>query len=197
MRAITRGDFSPGRYLLRSYELKQLACPICGKDAADAQDCAHSEEQIWKALGGARIDPHGGTAEAIAREIDHGVPPSDWFARYLTGDKKARKEAPIARGLHGYFPNACVNVAHVSYVANEQHNPGLPMQWAFDKSTDEADCQVRHGIDAAAAPFDGDGLLHLAKKAWRAMAELERYLLENYPGAKPGASVTGFERKAK
>jgi len=122
---------------------------------------------------------------------------SDWFARYLSGDKQARKEAPIARGLIGYFPNACIMVAHVSYVANEQHNPGQPMQWAFAKSTDHADCQVRHAIDAAASPFDDDGLLHLAKKAWRANAELETYLLEHYPQAKPGASVTGFERKEK
>jgi hypothetical protein len=122
-------------------------------------------------------------------------PPAGWFARYLSGDKQARKEAPIARGLLGYFPNACLHVAHVSYVANEQHNPGLPMQWAFDKSTDEADCQIRHAIDAAGNPIDDDGLLHLAKKAWRACAELERYLLETYPEAKPGASVTGLVRK--
>lgn len=156
-------------------------------------------------------DPHKGTAEAIGAALDELLPPaqapnpigeSHWFARYLAGDKQARKEAPIARGLHGYFPNACVYVSHVSFVANEQHNPGQPMQWAFGKSTDHADCQVRHAIDAMAPPgdpraFDDDGLLHLAKKAWRANAELETYLLENYPDAKPGASVTGFERKAK
>lgn len=117
--------------------------------------------------------------------------PTDWFTLYLAGDKQARKQAPIARGLIQYFPNTCINVAHVSYVANEQHNPGLPMQWAFDKSTDEADCQIRHAIDAAGNPVDDDGLLHLTKKAWRAFAECERYLLEKYPQARAGASVTG------
>lgn len=131
--------------------------------------------------------------------------PRDWFDRYLAGDKQARKEAPLARGLLGYFPNACVHVARVSFVANEQHNPGQPMQWAFNKSSDEPDCELRHMLDAMRAggagealtraeAFDDDGLLHLAKKAWRAMADLERYLLAHYPDARPGASVTGYDR---
>ncbi len=121
--------------------------------------------------------------------------PSDWFDRYLANDKQARKEAPLARGLFGYFPNACLHVAHVSFVANEQHNPGLPLQWAFDKSSDEPDCELRHMLDAmGVSAFDDDGLLHRAKKAWRALADLERFVLMHYPKAQPGASVTGFTR---
>lgn len=125
-----------------------------------------------------------------------------WFGLYLANDKQARKEAPLARGLFGYFPNACLHVAHVSFVANAQHNPGLPMQWAFNKSSDESDCVLRHAIDAMAPPgspraFDDDGLLHLAKKAWRSLAELERYLLEHYPQAQAGVSVTGRETLAE
>lgn len=122
---------------------------------------------------------------------------ADWFTRYLANDKQARKQAPLARGLFGYFPNAIVHVAHVSFVANEQHNPGLPMQWAFDKSSDEPDCELRHMLDAMGAAHDptkavdDDGLHHLAKKAWRALADLERYLLATYPQTTPGASVTG------
>ncbi len=126
------------------------------------------------------------------------TPREAWFDRYLANDKQARKEAPLARGLMGYFPNACLHVAHVSFVANEQHNPGLPLQWAFDKSSDEPDCEIRHMLDAMGAaganPFDDDGLLHRAKKAWRALADLERYALMHYPKAQPGASVTGFTR---
>ena len=118
--------------------------------------------------------------------------PVTWFDRYLANDKQARKEAPLARGLFGYFPNACLHVAHVSFVANEQHNPGEPVQWAFNKSSDEPDCELRHMLDAQGAdPFDDDGLLHRAKKAWRALADLERYLLGQYSQARPGASVTG------
>lgn len=125
------------------------------------------------------------------------TPREAWFDMYLTNDKQARKEAPLARGLFGYFPNACLHVAHVSFVANAQHNPGEPMQWAVGKSQDEPDCELRHMLDAmGASAFDDDGLLHKAKKAWRAIADLERDILARYPNAQPGASVTGFERKA-
>jgi hypothetical protein len=92
----------------------------------------------------------------------------------LTTDKQARKEMPIARGLFDYFPLACAAVAHVSFKANEQHNPGQPMHWARGKSTDHADCIARHLIERGA--IDDDGLRHSAKLAWRALANLQEEL---------------------
>ena len=92
----------------------------------------------------------------------------------LSTDKQTRKNQPIARGVLGYFPRAIAAVANVSFVANEQHNPGEPMHWARGKSTDHADCLVRHLIEAGAV--DTDGLLHSAKVAWRALALLEEEL---------------------
>ena len=89
-------------------------------------------------------------------------------------DKKARKESPIARGVLGYFPRAIAAVANVSFVGNEQHNPGQPMHWAKEKSNDHADCIVRHLIEAGTV--DEDGLRHTAKAAWRALALLETEL---------------------
>ncbi len=172
-----------------------LACPICVTETY--HNCPHSVAEMLKhLLAPPNVQtlprqPDTEPAPPLAQE------PQDWFTRYLAGDKQARKQAPLARGLAGYFPNACLHVAHVSYVANEQHNPGLPLQWAFDKSSDEPDCELRHMLDAmGASPFDDDGLLHLAKKAWRALADCERYVLANYPGARPGASVTGFTRES-
>lgn len=94
----------------------------------------------------------------------------------LSTDKKARKESPIARGVLGYFPRAMEAIAHVSFVGNEQHNPGQPMHWAKDKSNDHADCIVRHLIEAGT--IDTDGLRHSAKVAWRALALLETELEE-------------------
>jgi hypothetical protein len=82
-----------------------------------------------------------------------------------------RKEMPIARGVLGYFPDAIAEVAHVSFVGNQQHNPGQPMHWAKGKSTDHADCLVRHLIEAGT--IDTDGLRHSAKVAWRALALLQ------------------------
>jgi hypothetical protein len=92
----------------------------------------------------------------------------------LTTDKQARKEMPMARGLVDYFPRALAAVAHVSFVANEQHNPGQPMHWSKGKSADHADCIMRHLVERGSV--DDDGLRHSAKLAWRALAQLETEL---------------------
>ena len=86
-------------------------------------------------------------------------------------DAKARKDAPIARGVLDYFPRAITAVAELSRIGNEQHNPGQPMHWAREKSTDHADCIVRHLIERGT--LDTDGVRHSAKVAWRALALLE------------------------
>lgn len=89
----------------------------------------------------------------------------------LPSDSKARKDVPIARGVLDYFPDAIAAIAEVSRVGNEQHNPGQPMHWARDKSTDHADCIVRHLIERGT--LDVDKLRHSAKVAWRALALLQ------------------------
>lgn len=78
----------------------------------------------------------------------------------------------MARGLLDYFPDALLEVSHVSFVGNEQHNPGEPLHWAKEKSTDEADTIVRHLLERGT--LDTDGLRHSAKAAWRALAMLQR-----------------------
>ena len=95
-------------------------------------------------------------------------------------DAKARKEHPVARGVLDYFPNAIMAIANVSYVGNEQHNPGEPMHWAKEKSADHADCIVRHLIQRGT--MDTDGLSHTAKAAWRSLALLETELTEGKCG---------------
>ena len=89
----------------------------------------------------------------------------------LPTDKQARKETPLYSGLLMYFPQACAAVAQLSYAANEQHNPGEPMHWAREKSSDHPDCLMRHLIEAGT--IDDDGQPHTAKVAWRALAMLE------------------------
>lgn len=86
-------------------------------------------------------------------------------------DPKERKERPIARGVLDYFPDALAEVARVSFVGNEQHNPGQEMHWARGKSNDHADCIVRHLIERGT--IDTDGLPHSGKVAWRALAMLQ------------------------
>ncbi len=89
----------------------------------------------------------------------------------LTTDKTERKNTPMARGLLDYFPDALAAVAHVSWIGNEQHNPGQELHWAKEKSTDHADCIIRHLVDRGT--MDTDGVRHSAKTAWRALALLQ------------------------
>jgi hypothetical protein len=80
----------------------------------------------------------------------------------------------MAEGVLWYFPAALAEIARVSKAGNDQHNPGQPMHHARGKSTDHADCILRHLADAGL--FDSDGLRHTAKAAWRALALLQEEL---------------------
>lgn len=92
----------------------------------------------------------------------------------LPSDAKERKAIPIATGFVDYFPLAMAAVAELSRIGNDQHNPGQPLHWAKEKSTDHADCLMRHFIERGTRDFDG--VLHDVKVAWRAMAALETLL---------------------
>lgn len=89
----------------------------------------------------------------------------------LPVDAVERKALPICTGVLDYFPEALAAVAELSRVGNEQHNPGEPLHWAKEKSTDHADCVIRHLIERGT--FDTDGIRHSAKVAWRALALLQ------------------------
>lgn len=148
-----------------------LKCPAC--NAPDGRRCPCSPAEMRGAAARADREPPLGPS--------------------LAGDAQARKAAPIADGLLGYFPHACAYVAYVSKVGNEQHNPGEPMHWAFDKSIGTGNEIARHLCEAGSP--DTDGLLHTGKAAWRALELLERELLASNPALKPGKNVKGFERK--
>lgn len=85
-----------------------------------------------------------------------------------------RKNTPLYSGVMRYFPDALLEVSKVSKKGNDQHNPGEPIHWDRDKSTDELDALARHLIDAG--KFDMDGTRHSAKIAWRALANLQKEL---------------------
>lgn len=103
----------------------------------------------------------------------------------LPAEAQARKNVPLVRGLLDYFPAALAAVAELSRIGNEQHNPGQDMHWARGKSTDEADCIVRHLVDRGTV--DTDGVRHTTKVAWRALALLQKELEE--AGASPGRAA--------
>lgn len=108
------------------------------------------------------MEPHVELADVFVSTHPHTTLPTD---------PAARKNLPLMRGLLDYFPAALAEVAHVSKVGNDQHNPGEEMHWARGKSMDHADCAVRHLMERGT--LDSDGLRHTAKAAWRMLAELQ------------------------
>jgi hypothetical protein len=97
-------------------------------------------------------------------------------------------------------------VSHLSHVGNEQHNPGQPLHWAKEKSTDHADCIIRHLTDALKADNVDTTTKELTAVAWRALALLQihcetmegkRKLTQpvgyptSYPNAYPGSILGG------
>lgn len=93
-------------------------------------------------------------------------------ATTLPTDPAERKKHPVASGVMDYFPDAIVAVSKISYIGNEQHNPGLPLRWTRGKSADEADTMMRHFLQRGT--LDVDGVRHSAKMAWRALALLQK-----------------------
>lgn len=140
---------------------------------------------------------------------NHGPGPRLFKAgeRIPQGDAE-RKDAPMHRGLLGYFPGALFEVAAHSLTSDRKHNPGNPTapNWSRGKSTDHEDCIVRHLIDAGPRlKRDADGRwrdeqgrfctadadvqarkYHLTAIAWRALALLQEHC--EAEGATPGTS---------
>lgn len=90
----------------------------------------------------------------------------------ITQDSAARKATPIWSGVLRYFPDALAAVARVSKKGNDKHNPGEPLHWAREKSTDHGDCIVRHQMEPDAIDPE-TGEFHAAQVAWRALAQLQ------------------------
>jgi hypothetical protein len=90
----------------------------------------------------------------------------------LPEDAAARKRIPIGSGFLDYFPDAIAAVAEVSFIGNEQHNPGQPLHWDRSKSTDEFDCMMRHALQRGTR--DKQGVRETARMVWRALAYLQK-----------------------
>jgi len=107
----------------------------------------------------------------------------------------ARKGVPLYEGLLKYFPAALTEVARISKIGNDKHNPGEPMHHARGKSSDHADCIMRHLIDLTedrgkGVGRDEEGVPQVGYIVWRALALAQEWLEKN-AGAPlaPGAKV--------
>lgn len=116
----------------------------------------------------------------------------------LPTEAKERKSIPIFSGCLKYFPDALAAVAELSRIGNEQHNPGQPLHWDRNKSTDELDALTRHLFEAGTV--DSDGVRHSVKVAWRALANLQKeleYANENGPEFCDGPDFDGYAERTK
>jgi hypothetical protein len=93
----------------------------------------------------------------------------------LPTDSKLRKELPVYSGVNQYFPLALAYLARISKKGNDQHNPGQPLGWAKEKSTDHLDCCQRHLTDAGKID-PTDNTRETGKLAWRSLAALQMEL---------------------
>lgn len=91
-------------------------------------------------------------------------------------DSAARKEYPIYSGFLQYFPAAIAAIARHSYLGNQKHNPGQPLNHDRSKSSDEPDALARHLMEG-----DYVGM------AWRALSLLQKHLEANGAPIAPAA----------
>ena len=92
----------------------------------------------------------------------------------LPTDDKERKAMELWTFLMEYFPDTFLAVFGVARAGNAQHNPGEPLRWAREKSTDQLNTAFRHLWDyGRGVRRDTDGQYHLAKAIWRLSAQLQ------------------------
>lgn len=156
----------------RSISTHTRGCSDCGahKGSPHRPDCirlrgldrAISEEAFAHAAAAQGPTP----VQTNINAATHGSMPR------LPTDSAGRKAQPIATGVLDYFPLALAAVARLSKIGNDKHNPGEPLNWSRGKSTDHADCILRHMIDRGTIDPDS-GELHEVGVAWRALAQLQ------------------------
>lgn len=113
----------------------------------------------------------------------------------LPKDYDARKAIPLFDFLTKYFPDAMVELTRVSVEGNNQHNPGEPLHWARGKSMDQLNTAMRHMFDhGRGETFDTDGCYHLAKAAWRLLAQVQ-LMVEDAQATPPPVARRGILRR--
>lgn len=132
----------------------------------------NNENGELKTISDSDVIPKGWTYHSM-KDQEAKKPEDTPYCRMPT-EAKERKTYPVATGVVDYFPDALVEIAHVSWQGNQQHHPEKPLHWDRSKSTDEADALMRHFLQRGLK--DNDGIRHTAKMAWRALALLQKEL---------------------
>lgn len=108
---------------------------------------------------------------------DHNVPFKTLLAHY-SKDKKPEHLRLAWQHLVNLHPEGADglerDVAKVSWLGNEQHNPGEPLHWARGKSMDQLDAAMRHEVEYRHGKVvEAKGFPILGQAGWRILAELQ------------------------
>jgi hypothetical protein len=152
--------------------------PATGKKTGD-QDRFHShlyvlddvqDERKAASYNDRAVLGHGSQVPPAAlTNVPRNMRPGDWLNGRTSSQ---RKDIPMARGLLDYFPDALAAIARHSKQGNDKHNPGQPLHWSREKSSDHADCILRH-LAGRGGRDSADGSRHSIGLAWRALALLQ------------------------
>lgn len=178
--------------------LQSCKCGAFSRKASDVLPVQHDERRTTQDdLREQAQTPGGGVVERRGHAGDYDHPISNLLraqaaapvatkdtnpkdaAAGLPEDSAGRKACPVFSGVLAYFPDAIAEVARLSKVGNDKHNPGEPLHWAKEKSTDHDDCISRHQMDRAKGEvFIAEyglekRIRHRAAVAWRALAALQ------------------------
>lgn len=142
----------------------QKSTTFCGCDEGANYQCERHRGLTGLYIPPAKTEPMQPAPPADSSVIKKNRPT-------LPTNPTERKTYPLATGLLDYFPDALAAIAHLSWIGNEQHNPGEPLHWAREKSADQEDTIMRHFVERGG--IDTDGERHSTKFAWRALAMLQ------------------------
>jgi hypothetical protein len=151
-------------------------CLVCGRDQPPIVGQAPVPDVDWS--GGAHDGSYGTLPPSPPRQefeypMQAGAPGGPKRKRLIDTTSEERKTFPMARGLLDYFPDALAAVAQLSFIGSQKHNIGEEMHHARGKSTDHADCVLRHLVNRGG--FDGE-YRESTCLAWRALALLQEEL---------------------
>lgn len=139
---------------------------------SDRDDLQESFNRLLESVGSSQSNPAANRAVAQTGTATPASTTVTTVTAPAPGTAEWRKQRPLHSGVLAYFPDALLEVAHTSWVGNEQHNPGTDLHWDRSKSQDELDALARHLLQPE--ELDSDGVLHAAKVAWRALANLQK-----------------------
>lgn len=114
---------------------------------------------------------------AIYLSQDLGAGFKDWLAMYseTKGPAALRQAWECLVRVHPQGREGLErDVAAVSWLGNEQHNPGQPLHWARGKSMDQLDAAARHWDEYSVGKrVDKAGYPIIGQAGWRVKAELQ------------------------